>query len=172
MPEYCTCGAELPPDARFCHRCGKPQREEPGPETVEPTPENAPALVTGAPPLPATAPPPSGPPRVNFRNKTAVRIGLLMGGAASLLSALPAVFLGLPGVALWWICAGFLSVYFYRRRTGYLLTVDNGLRMGWITGLLGSTIMSVVCTAIMVPLIRGGDLARLYADQFPQGVWQ
>ena len=28
MPEFCTCGAELPPDSRFCHKCGKPQREE------------------------------------------------------------------------------------------------------------------------------------------------
>ena len=25
VPEYCTCGAQLPPDARFCHKCGKPQ---------------------------------------------------------------------------------------------------------------------------------------------------
>ena len=35
MPEFCTCGAELPPDARFCHRCGKPQREETALETVD-----------------------------------------------------------------------------------------------------------------------------------------
>ena len=27
MSEFCTCGAELPPDALFCHKCGKPQRE-------------------------------------------------------------------------------------------------------------------------------------------------
>ena len=24
----CTCGAALPEDARFCHKCGKPQYEE------------------------------------------------------------------------------------------------------------------------------------------------
>src|ERR1700751_3927993 len=24
----CTCGAQLPDDARFCHRCGKPQFED------------------------------------------------------------------------------------------------------------------------------------------------
>jgi len=162
MPEFCTCGAELPPDARFCHRCGKPQREEVVPETVAPLPE----MVTAATPGPEGAPPPSAPPRVNFRNATAVRIGLLMAGIASLLSALPTMALGLAGLAIWWVTAGFLSVYIYRRRTGQFLTVDSGLRMGWITGLLGSTIMSVVITVAIVPLIWGGGIASMYDEQF------
>ena len=33
MPEFCSCGAQLPPDALFCHKCGKPQRD-----IVEPDP--------------------------------------------------------------------------------------------------------------------------------------
>ena len=159
MPEYCTCGAQLPPDARFCHRCGKPQRDEVLPETVERAPDPTPVLVV-------TAQPPSAPPKVSIHNTTAVRIGLLMAGLASLLSALPAMALGLPGLAIWWLTAGFLSVYFYRRRTGQFLTVDNGLRMGWITGLLGSTITSVVFTVSVVPLISGGGIASLYKEQF------
>jgi hypothetical protein len=57
-------------------------------------------------------------------------------------------------------------VYVYRRRTGQFLTVDSGLRMGWITGLLGSTITSVVFTVSVVPLIRGGGMAALYQEQF------
>jgi hypothetical protein len=162
MPEFCTCGAELPPDAWFCHRCGKPQREEVQPEPVERPPE----IVTAAAPGPTGAPPPTAPPRVNFHNATAVRIGLLMAGIASLLSALPTMALGLAGLAIWWVSAGFLSVYVYRRRTGQFLTVDGGLRMGWITGLLGSTIMSVVITVAMVPLIRGGGIATIYDEQF------
>jgi hypothetical protein len=161
MPEYCTCGAELPPDARFCHRCGRPQREEIQPETVERPPE----IVTAAPAVTVT-PAPSAPPRVNFHNTTAVRIGLLMAGIASLLSALPTYALGLAGLAIWWVSAGFLSAYFYRRRTGHFLTVDSGLRMGWITGLLGSTITSVVFTVSVVPLIRGGGIASVYKEQF------
>jgi hypothetical protein len=156
MPEYCTCGAELPPDARFCHRCGKPQREEVQPETVARPPE----IVAVVAPLATT------PLRVNFHNTTAVRIGLLMAGIASLLSALPTYALGLAGLAIWWISAGFLSAYVYRRRTGQFLTVDSGLRMGWITGLLGSTITSVVFTVSVVPLIRGGGIATLYQEQF------
>jgi hypothetical protein len=166
MPEFCTCGAELPPDARFCHRCGKPQREEVQPETVERGPGATPEMVTAATTGPEGIPPPSAPPRVNFHNTTAVRIGLLMAGIASLLSALPAMALGLAGLAIWWVTAGFLSVYVYRRRTGQFLTVDSGLRMGWITGLLGATITSVVFTVSVVPLIRGGGIASLYEQQF------
>jgi hypothetical protein len=162
MPEFCTCGAELPPDARFCHRCGKPQREEVEPETVARPPE----VVAVAPPGPDGALPPSTPPSVNFHNRTAVRIGLLMAAMASLLSVFPAMVLGPAGLAISWVSAGFLSVYIYRRRTGQFLTVDSGLRMGWITGLLGSTIMCVVSTMAMVLLIRGGRMATLYDEQF------
>jgi hypothetical protein len=162
MPEFCTCGAELPPDARFCHRCGKPQREEIVPETVPPLPE----VLTAVAPVAQTAPPATAPPRVNFHNATAVRVGLLMAGIASLFSALPAMAAGLAGLAIWWITTGFLSVYVYRRRTGQFLTVDSGLRMGWITGLLGSTITSVVFTVSVIPLIRGGQIATLYEEQF------
>ena len=38
VPEFCTCGAQLPPDARFCHKCGKPQYDYPGVEEPEPAP--------------------------------------------------------------------------------------------------------------------------------------
>src|ERR1035438_5726160 len=96
MPEFCTCGAELPPDARFCHRCGKPQREEIVPETVARPPEVVMAVTPG----PEGVPPPSAPPRVNFHNRTAVRIGLLMAGIASLLSALPTMAAGLAGLGV------------------------------------------------------------------------
>jgi hypothetical protein len=155
MPEFCTCGAELPPDARFCHRCGKPQREEAILETIEP------ALP---PPAPAAVPRVS-PPGLNFHNPTAVRVGLLMASIASLLSALPVMAAGLVGLVVWWLTAGFLSVYLYRRRTGQFLTVDSGLRMGWITGLLGSAITTVLFTVSVVPLARGGGIAAMYEEQ-------
>jgi len=158
MPEFCTCGAQLPPDASFCHRCGKPQREEFSPEVVERPPEIAIAAT----------PAPAAPPRLNFHNRTAVRIGLLTASVASLLSALPVLAAGLLGLVMWWLTAGFLSVYIYRRRTREYLSVDSGLRLGWITGLLGSTITSVLFTVSMVPLIRGGEIASRYAEQVRQ----
>jgi len=157
MPEFCTCGAELPPDARFCHRCGKPQRDEVIPETVAEPPPTPPAMA----PRVESAPPP----RLSFRNATAVRIGLVTASIASLLSALPVMAAGLIGLVIWWLTAGFLSVYVYRRRTGQFLTVDSGLRLGWITGLLGSAITAVVFTVSVIPLIHGGQIATLYEEQ-------
>ncbi|HTQ58530.1 MAG TPA: zinc ribbon domain-containing protein [Bryobacteraceae bacterium] len=155
MADFCNCGAELPPDARFCHRCGRPLREEPVREEVL---REAPVIV----PPPAVRPPP---PRLNFHNATAVRIGLLLASIASLLSALPVWAAGLLGLVLWWLTTGFLSVYIYRRRTGQFLSVDSGLRMGWITGLLGSTISSVLFTVSVVPLIHSGTIASIYKEQ-------
>src|SRR3954453_7443593 len=62
--EYCTCGAKLPEDARFCHKCGKPQFE-----LIEP---EEPAVVEPVPPVPVQPPPqPQG---VGFRNPAAVRV--------------------------------------------------------------------------------------------------
>ncbi len=141
MVEYCTCGAELPSDARFCHKCGKPQGEEP---VFAPEPEVLPV-----------APPPPPPPGVSFHNPIAVRVGFSMASTAALLSWLPLVNLGF---VIWWTLAGFFAVYLYRRRTGQSLTVRGGLQLGWITGLLTFAIMTVLFTASLVPLAatKGG----------------
>src|SRR6516164_2093281 len=100
MPDYCSCGAELPPDALFCHKCGKPQREIVEPETA---PKPA-VIITPAEFAPSqdAAPP-------TFRNPVAIKIALFVGGIGTLLSFLPYInFFG----------AGFFAVFFYRRRTG------------------------------------------------------
>jgi hypothetical protein len=68
MPEICSCGAQLPPDARFCHKCGKPQREEPLAEALigqMQAPLAPPAAVVAL-PVP-----------LSFRNPVALRVGLL-----------------------------------------------------------------------------------------------
>lgn len=154
MPEFCTCGAELPPDARFCHRCGKPQRAE--------------ILEIAEPPAPP--PPPEIPvlpaarfPGINFHNPIAVRVGLTMASIAALLTWLPLIQVGF---AIWWLAAGFFSVYLYRRRTGEWLTVGSGVRLGWVTGVLTFVIMTVLVTVTLVPLaLRDGGLAALYQEQ-------
>src|SRR3974377_372953 len=104
MPETCTCGAELPPNALFCHKCGKPQRDIPAPE-IEGN-----VYPTAAPPF--TPPPPPEPQALplTFSNPTAVRIALLAAVSATLLSFL------VPIVN--WIAAGFFTAIFYRRKTG------------------------------------------------------
>jgi hypothetical protein len=154
MNEFCTCGAQLPPDARFCHKCGKPQREEPLPEAYRHIiSEEVPVLdLTPAPPrLPS------------FHNPVAVRAGLLAASLAALLNLLPVLSYGF---LIWLLAAGFFSVYVYERRTGALLSVREGARMGWITGVLSFAISTVFFTLSMLALsARSGGLAGLYRER-------
>ena len=144
MPEFCTCGAQLPPDALFCHKCGKPQRELVIPETVTPPPAAPPQVQVEARPEPLP---------VNFHNSVALRIAILVAATATLLSFLP--FLN-------WLAAGFFAVFFYRRKTGSLLNVGAGVRMGWITGILMFGLSAIVFTAQQLPAALSGRLdARL-----------
>jgi len=152
--EFCTCGAQLPPDALFCHKCGKPQRDIVVPEAVPPRPQEYPGVL---PPTPATAtaPAPAEAP-LNFHNPVAVRIALLVAISATVLSFLP--FLN-------WIAAGFFAVFFYRKKTGSLLNVGAGVRMGWITGILMFGLSAVVFTARQLPNALSGKLGALFQEQ-------
>ena len=97
---------------------------------------------------------------LDFRNPIAVRIALTMATITTLLSWMP-----LLNIALW-VASGFFAVYFYRRRTGDLLTVRNGMRMGWITGVLTFAITTLVFTATMIPMAFSGGLGTLFRNQF------
>jgi len=150
MPETCTCGAELPLDARFCHKCGKPQRDEPVASMLA-----AEALTAAVPPAAAPIVPlvPLG-----FRNPVALRVGLL---AAVLLC----LTMMIPGVnyayVVWWVGAGYFSVWIYKRRTGQRLTVRGGAHMGWITGVLSCVLLSILFAFFMAAIQRTGGLAAL-----------
>lgn len=136
MPEYCTCGAKLPEDARFCHKCGKPQRDEPLlREEAEPTP----------PPLPQ---PPRFPP-IGLNNGLAVRIALL-GGASSLAMSMVSGQVAPAISLLWLVVAGFFCVFLYRRRTGQKLSVLHGAHLGWICGLFVFVIMAVLVSVTVL----------------------
>ena len=153
VPEFCTCGAQLPPDARFCHKCGKPQRDEPA---AQPAPEQAAADIPPFSPVPAA---------IDFRNPVAVRVGFLAALLANLLNALPYLILGCP---LWLLAAGFLCVYLYNRRTGQSLSVRSGARMGWITGVFSFVIFTVFFTFSFIMAVRSGTLVnREQLSQIP-----
>jgi hypothetical protein len=153
MPDFCTCGAQLPPDSLFCHKCGKPQREIMEPE---PQPESVAEFIPPAAPPVDTPPQPAA---LNFHNLVAVRIALVVAPVAFLLSWIPALNLVL------WIAAGFLAVFFHRRRTGDLLNVRAGVRLGWITGVLMFAITTVIFTLTVVPLAANGGIANLFRQQ-------
>ena len=74
MPDICTCGAVLVPDARFCHKCGRPLRDD-APVEVTPVVERFPVNFTPPPQL-AT---------LGFQNPVALRAAL----AAAWTAALP-----------------------------------------------------------------------------------
>jgi len=152
MPELCSCGAQLPPDARFCHKCGKPQRESDlqfgrDRETAAPV---AAEIVTAA---DAPAPMP-----LTFQNPVAIRVGFSVACVAALLSMIPYVNFGF---LFWLLGAGFVSVFFYKRRTGQRLSVRSGARMGWITGVISFAIITVILTFGLFAINRLGGFAAV-----------
>jgi hypothetical protein len=144
MATHCTCGTELAPDSLFCHKCGKPQRE-----IAEYVPEPAPVEE----PVPA-APVQAAPAPVNFHNRLAIQIGLIMAILAILTSFL---------VYFNWLAAGFFTVLIYRRRTGQPLNLQTGVRLGWITGILIFVLMTVLLT-FLVAFLASGALTNMPAE--------
>lgn len=153
MPDYCSCGAALPADALFCHKCGKPQRDIPA---VEPEIQ----VVVEPPPPPRPAAAPVQPQPLNFHNPLAVRIAFIVALVTALLSWLP--FLNI----ILWAGAGFFAVFLYRRRTGSLLSVRAGMQMGWITGVMSYAITVVIFTATILPTAISGGVGAMFQAQF------
>ena len=154
MPDFCTCGAQLPPDARFCHKCGKPQYDYPAieEEITEPAPPVA--SVT----LPA-------PLEIGFHNGLAVRIGLIAAFSAVVMFLFP-----LPNPLLRllaFLIAGILAVFLYTRRTGQMLTMRGGAHMGWITGIFSFLLVGVLATVSMVAIANQEGLAKFLSKQLP-----
>jgi hypothetical protein len=160
--EFCTCGAQLPPDARFCHKCGKPQ----GP-LIESDVEETPVAAAELPPLPA------GPPTlpdVGWRNPVAVRIGVLAGSVVSLLLILPLPpLLGILRHVIVPVAGAFWSVHLYRKRTGASLNARGGARLGWITGVFCFLIMTVVFTVTIIGLASTGSLQETLKEAAAAG---
>jgi len=152
VPEYCTCGAQLPADARFCHKCGKPQRDE---DLIA---EQPPIVVAPPPPPPLAEPPP-----ISFRNAIAVRVALATGVPIFLLSAFLSSVAGPLALAVP-VAGGFFAVYLYRRRTGEKITVLAGARLGWISGIIVFTILTILLSAT-VAVISQPDLVQNMRDQ-------
>jgi hypothetical protein len=121
VPEFCTCGAQLPPDARFCHKCAKPQYDDPAfHQEIE-------AAAPLPPPIPVA-------PNINFHNRVAVRAGFVAAVLGLMLSMIPLPFVEVRTLVTL-VAAGVLAAYLYRRGSGQTLTVGGGARVGWITGI-------------------------------------
>ena len=153
MPEFCTCGAQLPPDARFCHKCGKPQYDYPGLDEPEPA---APPVEVAS--LPQASPLVQLSGEISFHNRLAVRIGFIAALTAVFVFLVPLPFPFLR-LLVAFVAGGFFAVFLYSRRTGQMLSIRSGARMGWITGIFSFTMLSVLFAVVMVKISSDGGLA-------------
>ncbi|HEX3744990.1 MAG TPA: zinc ribbon domain-containing protein [Bryobacteraceae bacterium] len=163
MAEFCTCGAQLPPDALFCHKCGKPQRDIIEPEVQS---NSFPAGAQSG-PVPAEIPPQIPRPQplpLNFHNPIAVRIAMVAAVCATVLSLL--------SPTLSWLAAGFFAVYLYCRKTGFRLDVLAGVKIGWITGLILYGFSALVFTVQQLPDALAGHPGKTLLEQVKNSSFQ
>jgi uncharacterized protein YqgC (DUF456 family) len=159
-------------DARFCHKCGRPTREEFG---VEQEAAEMAQQESVPPPLPGVVAgdgeyPPAALPEIGFQNKVAVRIAALLAGPMFLLtkalSLLPAgtffVFAGL-------FATGLVAVILYRRRTGATVSIMSGARMGWISGIFIFLILLIIMTAQFALAEKGEVVSEMQKQLQAQG---
>lgn len=126
------------------------------------------------PPLPVAIPPPieiAAPQKINFHNGQAVRIGLQAGTLAFLCSVL---FGQLPlpqAFALVWLAAGgFLAVFLYKRRTGQRISIVNGAQLGWICGIFGFVIVTIMLTIAAVTFTEPSTVSAMRDQLKTRGV--
>jgi hypothetical protein len=160
VPEFCTCGAQLPPDARFCHKCGKPQYDYPGVD--EPEVAQTPVEVASLPQTPFV----QLPVEISFHNRLAVRVGFIAALSAVFIFMVPLPFPFLR-LLIAFVAGGFFAVFLYTRRTGQMLSIRSGARMGWITCIFSFTMVSVVFAFAMVEISNQGGLAKYVQSQLP-----
>ena len=124
MQQRCTCGAVLPDDARFCHKCGKPQYEEDIARLTETHPP-APVQAPIEPPLETSS-------ALSKFRAVAISIGMAL---ASLLVSSVVAQVSPFLVFLVLVAAGFGTAAAYRRSTTTPLSGLTGALLGCLTGL-------------------------------------
>lgn len=160
--QRCTCGAVLPEDARFCHKCGKPQYEE---DIARLAAQEPPPVPVETPKRPSSAAA-SG---ISFRNSRAVLISLVVATLAFFASLL-ATMLWAPLFPIVLCAAGFIAARLYRSEAAAPLTPAGGARLGWMTGLWLFLIVALLCTiaAVYLSTPQGWDQAKTFWAQFPE----
>jgi hypothetical protein len=153
----CSCGTELLPGARFCHKCGKPQFELAVVEEGEQA-EHAGVEDGGSVSAPALK-------RIDFRNSVAVRTSLLAAAMVCVLISVPMpALLAAAWQLVMLLAGGFSAVYLYVRRTGEPVTVGGGAKLGWFTGLFCFLIVMVFFTIGMLAVATGKGLEAFFRD--------
>jgi hypothetical protein len=110
-------------------------------------------------------------PVISFHNGPAVRIALVMGIVAFLCLLVAGQF-PLPRalVVVWLAAAGFVAVVIYRRRTGQNLSVMNGARLGWISGIFAFLIVTLLLTILVIALSEPTFVAEMREQWKTRGI--
>ena len=119
----------LPDDARFCHKCGKPQLEEDIARLS--TFDKATAPVQGPLDVPGSAANDKTAP-IGFNNFRALTITVGVAAVAIIPLALAMIILPLGLVVL--CAAGYFAAHFYRKQTMQPLSAGGGAYLGVMTG--------------------------------------
>ena len=162
VPEFCTCGARLPEDARFCHKCGKPQRRGRHRILGAAARSSCACHVRGASCGIGSSPARRSRGFHRVPDPLAVASRCSRPFSGSCFSGLPARY---RLCFLWWRCsARVFSPCPYRRRTGFLVSLAGGIHMGWITGVF-SFITAMILVTIMAVALTDQTFASVF--QFP-----
>jgi hypothetical protein len=115
------------------------------------------------PPLPEVV---AVPREIGFHNVLAVRIGFLMALLSSIVIELlaPFLFVVVP-IVTGLMTAGGAAVYFYSKKSGQRLTVRNGSRMGWITGIFCFVIFLVMTTINFIAVSLDKGIPQFFKDE-------
>ncbi len=103
---------------------------------------------------------------IGFHNRLAVRIGLIAASTAVFVFLVPLPFPFLR-LLIAFIAGGFFAVFLYSRRSGQMLSIRSGARMGWITGIFSFAMLSVLFAFVMVKISSDGGLAKYLLSQLP-----
>ena len=106
---------------------------------------------------------------MGFHNGPAVRIGIMLGVLGFVLTA---VFgkAGLPFVIIWLVIVGGFAVHLYRRATGQRLSVRSGAHLGWICGVFGFVVATVMLALIAAAVTDPAFLSALRDQMKASGV--
>jgi uncharacterized protein involved in cysteine biosynthesis len=162
VEQRCTCGAVLPEQARFCHKCGKPQLEE----DIVRLAAQEPAMPPAGPQAFTTQSPAA---RIGFGNLRAVLI--TMGVAAFSLVLLCAAAIVAPLFGPIILCAaGFAAAKFYKRRTVEPLSPGGGAFLGLMTGLWLFLVVAICAaiTSVYIASPEGREIMKAAMPKMPE----
>jgi hypothetical protein len=157
----CTCGAVLPEDARFCHKCGKPQFEE---DIARFSDNEAATPVQGPIDVPANKTAPIG-----FGNMRAVAITMAAAAVALVALFLAAAISPVLGPVV--LCsAGFAAARLYRNRTAEPLSPGGGAYLGLMTGIWLFLVVAICAaiTSVYVASPTGREVLKAAMPKMPE----